>query len=328
MRVQSDPELTNIKHSRQGQFKAKKLRTYCMHVNPIKSRRYASFAIIFLVAVLFNTAVHAINLPKSNPIPGGIAIVKLTENSNTAPKVHFNEKQVMVVADPKSPGNWLAIVGIPLDTEAGKQQLVIRNGKEKRELSFAVKKHKYKSQYIKMKNKRKVNPYKKDLDRIIKEKKLSLAALQHWSDTPSLGKPMILPVTGRLSSPFGLRRFFNKQPRKPHSGIDIAAPQGTPIVSPLAGKIIRTGRYFFNGNTVFIDHGQGLVTMYCHMSKIKVKAGQAVKQGQVIGAIGKTGRVTGPHLHWSISLNDARVDPNLFYKNMQRALKKPNKSRR
>jgi len=328
MRVQYCPTATNIKFLRQGQFMATKTNSTYIHIGLVKMRRYASIAIIFFVAVMFTTATHAINLPKSNPIPGGISIVKLTEKSSHAPKVHFNDKQVMVVADPKKPGHWLAVVGIPLDTEVGKQQLVIQYEMEKQNLSFAVKKHKYKAQYIKMKNKRKVNPYKKDLDRIIKEKKLSLAALQHWSDTPSLGESMILPVTGRLSSPFGLRRFFNKQPRKPHSGIDIAAPHGTPIVSPLAGKIIRTGRYFFNGNTIFIDHGQGLVTMYCHMSKIKVKAGQAVKQGQIIGAIGKTGRVTGPHLHWSISLNDARVDPSLFYTNMKRALKKPNKSRR
>ena len=293
----------------------------------IKINRYHLFQIVLYASFLLCTSAYAISLPRSNPIPGGIAIIELTENNKSAPKVHFNKKQVMVLADPKRPGSWLAIVGIPLDTEAGSQHIVVQYEKEKRDVSFVVKKHKYKSQHIKMKNKRKVNPYKKDLDRIIKEKELSLAALQHWSDTPSLGQAMILPVTGRLSSPFGLRRFFNKQPRKPHSGIDIAAPHGTPILSPLAGNIIRTGRYFFNGNTVFIDHGQGLVTMYCHMSKIKVKAGQTVKQGQIIGAIGKTGRVTGPHLHWSISLNDARVDPSLFYKNIKRALKKPNKSK-
>jgi murein DD-endopeptidase MepM/ murein hydrolase activator NlpD len=123
---------------------------------------------------------------------------------------------------------------------------------------------------------------------------------------------MALPVTAPVSSPFGLRRFFNEQPRKPHSGLDLAAAEGTPISAPASGKITDTGDFFFNGNTVFIDHGQGLVTMYCHLSKIDVEPGQTVNTGDIIGAVGKTGRVTGAHLHWSVSLNNTRIDPTLF----------------
>ena len=210
-------------------------------------------------------------------------------------------------------GRWVSIVGIPLSANPGNHKLLIKGFSKP--ISFTVKPKKYAVQRITIKDKRKVNPTAEDLKRIRREKIRINSALKNWVDSDEINTRFILPVAGELSSPFGLRRFFNEQARKPHSGIDIAAPEGTSIQAPAAGKIIESGDFFFNGNSVFIDHGQGLVTMYCHMSQVIVKPGQIVAQGEAIGTVGQTGRVTGPHLHWSVSLNDARVDPSLFFNN-------------
>lgn len=253
--------------------------------------------------------------PQTAAVPGGIVVIDLgpVENSdnNTVPILHYGKHRVMVQADQ---GRWKAIIGIPLGAKPGHHQLTRADGST---LDFRIEKKNYASQYITIKNKRKVNPNPQDMTRIRSERGRINSALAHWREASEVDTTFTLPVPGRLSSPFGLRRYFNQQPRKPHSGIDIAAAEGTPIRAPAAGRVIDTGEYFFNGNTVFLDHGQGLVTLYCHMSKIGVKVGQTVKQGDVIGAVGQTGRVTGPHLHWSVSLNDARVDPGLFFEDLE-----------
>lgn len=138
------------------------------------------------------------------------------------------------------------------------------------------------------------------------------AAKAAWSDSDEVPLGLMLPVAGRISGPFGLRRYFNGEPRQPHTGIDIVAPEGAPVRAAAAGRVVDTGSYFFNGNTIIIDHGQGLMTMYCHLSRVDVKPGQLVPSGKTIAAVGRTGRATGAHLHWSVFLNQTAVDPGLF----------------
>ena len=222
----------------------------------------------------------------------------------------YREKKILVT---KIDGNNTAVIGLPLATKPGRHFLTVTDEQGKPlNIGFQVEDKHYEEQHITIKDKRKVNPEKRDMERINRESKQIKTALRHWSAEENVVVEFRKPVSGPTSSPYGLRRFFNEQARKPHSGLDIAAPQGTPIVAPAPGTVLDTGDFFFNGNTVLLDHGQGLVTMYCHMSKIDVKPGQTLTTGEALGEVGMTGRVTGPHLHWGVSLNDARIDPLLF----------------
>jgi len=256
--------------------------------------------------------VHASDyrLPKHSPVPGGVAIIKLDTLDKAAPdKVMYGDYPVLVS---KNKTHYVAIVGINLSAELGEHKVRVFYGNKVQLQRFNVNDKAYRTQHLTIKNKRKVNPNENDMKRITSETERIGKALKHWSANDDVVYEFALPTQGRISSSFGSRRFFNKQPRRPHSGMDIGAAKGTDIVSPAPGVVIDTGDYFFNGNTVFIDHGQGLVTMYCHMDKIDVNVGDRVNTGDRLGAVGMTGRVTGPHLHWSVSLNNARVDPALF----------------
>jgi murein DD-endopeptidase MepM/ murein hydrolase activator NlpD len=210
-------------------------------------------------------------------------------------------------------GQWKAVVGIPLSVKAGTEKIIVNTSGKKSSILFDVKDKGYPTQHITITDKRKVNPNNYDMDRIGKESVKIKKALRHWTELEQVPFNFIWPIEGRVSGLYGRRRVFNGQPRRPHSGMDIAAPTGTEIKVPADGIVRDTGDYFFNGNTVFIDHGQGLVTMFCHLDSIAVQAGQAVTQGEILGTVGATGRVTGPHLHLGVSLNDVRVEPRLFF---------------
>ncbi len=244
-------------------------------------------------------------------VPGGVAAFIF--ESDQKPSAWYQEQKIMVIPDDVK-GRWKIIIGIPLSATVGQHEFQISKEGLTNKYFFIVEEKEYKAQYLTIKNKRKVNPNQQDLDRIMKESVKIKAAKKYWSDVTQPPLNLQLPVQGRFSSPFGLKRFFNNQARNPHTGLDITSPIGTPIAAAATGTVINTGSYFFNGKTVFIDHGQGMITMYCHMNKILVDKGDLVSIGETIGKVGKTGRVTGPHLHWSVILNNTMVDPSLFIK--------------
>ncbi|USV58582.1 M23 family metallopeptidase [Aeromonas encheleia] len=266
--------------------------------------------LLFLVLLLGSTHLYAdpgfISRLLNHPVPGGVAVVALGDGPE-APSVRYQDKPVLVVREEGR--RWIAIVGIPLKSATGPHSLAVNDG---RRLSFLVQPKHYREQHIKLKNGRQVNPLAEDMVRINRELAEQTQAYQTFSPTQPSNLLFDKPVQGPLSSPFGLRRFFNGEERNPHSGLDFAVGAGTPIKAPAAGKVILIGNYFFNGNTVFVDHGQGLISMFCHMSKVDVKLGQSLPRGGIVGRVGATGRATGPHMHWNVSLNDARVDPAIF----------------
>jgi len=250
----------------------------------------------------------AVELPQQRSVPGGVAVLALGA-SPERPKVTYNGTPVAVVGNA---AQWTAVVGIALAASPGAGSVVVeRPGAPAQRLGFVIAPHRYAEQRLN------VAPGQVDLSpsdqaRYERERVHLADVTATFSDAAPASMRLLQPTPGRRSGSFGLRRVFNGQARNPHSGMDIAAPTGTPVVAPAAGRVVDVGSYFFNGNTVWLDHGNGLLTMYCHLDSIDVEVGDRVAAGHRIARVGATGRVTGPHLHWSVALNRAMVDPALF----------------
>lgn len=261
---------------------------------------------LLLVALV---AKQTLAVPQHSPWPGGVAVVTISSGGER-PEVSVDGQNALVLQE----GNdWITVIGIPLDQAVpGKLMafVTLPNG-EPAQVDFELQPYPYEEQHLSV-DRKYVEPDAKELERIVAERKIIDAALSNWRDALLGDMALRAPVDGRRSSSFGLRRFFNGQPRSPHRGMDIAAVTGTDIEAPFDGVVTATGNYFFNGNTVIIDHGQGFITLYCHLSEIGVAKGETVTSGTVIGKVGATGRVTGAHLHFATYLNGTAVDPALL----------------
>ena len=261
----------------------------------------------------------SVSWPRAAQVPGGIARLALGPAA-VRPVAYLGERgsaanvpvPVLVLGNALQ---WMALVGIPLAATPGRASISVQtpNG-DLRQVGYTITAKRYPEQRLA------VAPGTVDLSpenqvRYERER-VHLSTVMATFTEPLPETPpalrMQVPVQGRRSSSFGLRRVFNGKARNPHSGMDIAAATGTPVSAPLPGSVIDTGDYFFNGNTVWLDHGGGLISMMCHLSAIGVKPGDLLKTGDRLGAAGATGRVTGPHLHWGVMLNRTMVDPALF----------------
>ncbi len=269
-------------------------------------------ALIFLLPLLISCAsiflpLQNCEIPTHSPFPGGIINVDFTYAGIKQPNISVKGKTPFLCK--LSSYQWKVIYPIGLDEKDSKIQIKLDN-KVIEEVTIIHKN--YRISKIEIADQDKVTPPNKYLDRIRNESKIIKETVKTVSQITQSSLQMELPVLGIMSSEFGVKRFINGNPRNPHSGTDIAAPIGTDVRAALNGKVILIGNFFYAGNVIYIDHGKGLLTSYSHLEKIKVTNGQEVKQNQIIGSVGKTGRVTGPHLHWQTILLGINIDPILF----------------
>jgi murein DD-endopeptidase MepM/ murein hydrolase activator NlpD len=261
-----------------------------------------------LAAAPFAARGHSDTLPRALAVPGGVARVALGA-ADRPPRAQVSGTRVLVL---REGSEWEALVGIPLDAKPGSRLVLTADGApDARRVEIPIAAKEYASQHLKV-PKGKVDLAREDVARYQRERAHLDTVLRTFTDAPASALALRAPTPGRRSSSFGLRRFFNGQARSPHNGMDIAAPEGTPVVAAGAGRVLDVGDYFFSGNTVILDHAQGLLTLYAHLRATGVRTGDPIAAGGLLGEVGATGRVTGPHLHFSVYLNRAAVDPALF----------------
>jgi murein DD-endopeptidase MepM/ murein hydrolase activator NlpD len=275
-----------------------------------RARASALYAIGLLgAAVCAAATAGATGMPMSRPVPGGVVLVDLGAERGTAPDAYRDGERVLVRTEG---GHWIAVVGIPLAAHPGPEVLSVRTADgARRTVEYTVQPKDYPTQALKVAPKH-VDLSKADLARFEREKEALARVLATWSPTAPTTLELGAPVPGPRSTSFGSRRVFNGQSRSPHTGMDIAAGTGEPVRAAAAAHVIDVADYFFNGNTVILDHGQGFMTLYCHLSRINVRVGDVIAAGTPIGLAGATGRATGPHLHFGVQLNRAWIDPELF----------------
>ena len=243
--------------------------------------------------------------------PGELLVVTITADS-AASRVRVKAFGRAVSAFKTAEGPWRALVGIDLDQRPGRHVVEVDAdvgstvARQSRTLVIAGRK--FPTRTLKV-SPEFVNPQPDDLARIQRDQAFLGSVYAHPQLARVWSVPFVRPVPGQANSSFGSRSVFNGEARSPHGGTDFLSPGGTPIKAPNSGRIVCARDLYFTGNTVIIDHGLGLFSMLAHLSRLDVAEGESVRGGQIVGLVGATGRVTGPHLHWSLSVSGARVDP-------------------
>ncbi|MFW6131240.1 MAG: M23 family metallopeptidase [Candidatus Aminicenantaceae bacterium] len=246
-------------------------------------------------------------------MPGEVMLVKTKKEEQLRNvQISFLGK-VFQMAENDNAEELISFVGIDLGLNSGFYDLKISFKNRQDEIEYIQKRIFIEEKQFPVKKlwveERYVIPPEKEKERIQREhKKLKALYKKYTLEWLGEGK-FVVPTEGKIFYNFGQRRILNNKPRSQHSGVDISAPTGTLVRASNSGKVVMADDLYFSGNTVIIDHGLGVFSLYCHLSEILVKKGEPVKKSDIIGKIGATGRVTGPHLHWGFKVSGSRVDP-------------------
>ena len=273
----------------------------------MRNKLFAFFIIFLFSCTSIRNSFSQCDFPKNSPFPGGVINYPLNYSSFTEPKVRIN-KEVPYFCQ-KNKDEWRIIHPISLFENQNSIDIFLN---KKLIDKITLERKEYRESKIFLQNKEMISPPPESLKRIKSESSLIKDALKVNSLIKQPSLKMVLPCEGVISSEFGVKRFINNQPRKRHVGLDIAAREGTKVKAALKGKVILTGEFYFAGKVIFIDHGKGLISSYSHLNSVNVKKGQMVNKNKTIGLVGKTGRVTGAHLHWQTFIKGIPVNPELF----------------
>lgn len=208
-----------------------------------------------------------------------------------------------------SGGGYFGLIAVDHDVKPGSHTVeAAKSGGRVVSAKLTVAKRSFEEQHLKV-DKKTVDLSKEDEERAERERVRINEALSARTPEKLWTGGFARPTGGEVSSTFGLKRYYNGKAKGYHGGLDIAAPRGAPVRAAGSGRVVLAGDFFFTGNTVFVDHGYGLLTAYFHMDELAVKDGERLEEGRIVGRVGSTGRSTGPHLHWSVYVSGVKADP-------------------
>jgi hypothetical protein len=268
------------------------------------------FLMLFGIPVTMALSPSDIHLSARVIHQGELSLIRIHVENGETPLVTWMGKKVHLVPNPEK-RDWVGFLGVDLTAGPGRKDVVVKmsdSGPEQR-LDMEIREKDYGVRNLTLPQNM-VDLDAKTLARVRKESAVTNALWEAEPSIPLWEGPFIRPVPGEVIGPFGRRSVINGQPRSPHTGVDLRGEEGTPIKAINDGRVVFTGDHFFSGLSVVIDHGGGIQSMYFHMDKIQVQQGEMLEKGTIIGSVGSTGRATGPHLHWGVRVNGARIDPS------------------